>query len=98
MKMAPIHLFQFYLYSLCIHIFTIFVYLTYYSDLFTSSLYNQIKPHYDYIIGKFLFTCTLMKSFHLPNNGDTYIPNYLNNFSVSKPNLNFQLGLVQRVR
>ncbi|XP_011557744.3 glucose dehydrogenase [FAD, quinone] [Plutella xylostella] len=50
MKMAPIHLFQFYLYSLCIHIFTIFVYLTYYSDLFTSSLYNQIKPHYDYII------------------------------------------------
>ncbi|XP_039754286.1 glucose dehydrogenase [FAD, quinone]-like isoform X1 [Pararge aegeria] len=46
--MSPLHLLQFFLCSVCIHMFSIFTYLVYYYDLFTSS--HEAQEKYDFII------------------------------------------------
>ncbi|XP_045497677.1 glucose dehydrogenase [FAD, quinone]-like [Colias croceus] len=46
--MSPIHLFQFFLFSLCVHIFTVYIYVIYYIDLFYSI--QDIESEYDFII------------------------------------------------
>ncbi|XP_075973734.1 glucose dehydrogenase [FAD, quinone]-like [Anticarsia gemmatalis] len=48
--MSTFYLFQFFLFSACVHIFTLFTYLVYYSDLFATSYLREIEPEYDYII------------------------------------------------
>ncbi|XP_038212316.1 glucose dehydrogenase [FAD, quinone]-like [Zerene cesonia] len=46
--MSPIHLFQFFLFSLCVHIFTVYIYIVYYTDFFYST--QDIESEYDFII------------------------------------------------
>ncbi|XP_023941216.2 glucose dehydrogenase [FAD, quinone] [Bicyclus anynana] len=46
--MSPLHVLQFFIFSVCIHLFSIFTYLVYYYDLFTSS--DEILEEYDFII------------------------------------------------
>lgn len=50
--MSPVYCFQFILFSVCVHLFTVFSYFVYYSDrLFHVDLLEE----YDYVIGKFVF-------------------------------------------
>ncbi|XP_045771476.1 glucose dehydrogenase [FAD, quinone]-like [Maniola jurtina] len=46
--MSPVHLLQFFIFSVCIHLFSIFTYLVYYYDLLTTS--NDMLEEYDFII------------------------------------------------
>ncbi|XP_021194107.3 glucose dehydrogenase [FAD, quinone] [Helicoverpa armigera] len=48
--MLSIHCFQFFLFSVCVHISTVFIYFVYYSDLISTKYIQDIKPEYDYVI------------------------------------------------
>ncbi|KAJ0176983.1 hypothetical protein K1T71_006992 [Dendrolimus kikuchii] len=48
--MPPLYFFQFFLFSLCVHIFTLFTYVAYYSDKLSSSCFSDFGKEYDYII------------------------------------------------
>lgn len=50
--MSTLYCFQFFLFSGCVHVFTLFTYLVYYSDLISTIYLQEIQPEYDYIIGK----------------------------------------------
>ncbi|XP_053607099.1 zinc finger protein 85-like [Plodia interpunctella] len=48
--MALVHCFQFFLLSVCINSFTIFMYVIYYGDLLWTSYNQNVEEEYDYII------------------------------------------------
>ncbi|KAJ8730349.1 hypothetical protein PYW07_017387 [Mythimna separata] len=48
--MLTLYCFQFFIFSICVHIFTVFTYLVYYSDFMSTKYFQEIQPEYDYII------------------------------------------------
>lgn len=50
--MSTLYYFQFFIFSTCVYIFTLFTYLVYYTDVISTSYFQEIQQEYDYIIGK----------------------------------------------